>query len=123
MHEYRFSQINRLLEAKQYKRVFAEPVRQTNRFFTILARRNLIALPRLGLAISKKNIRLAKDRNRIKRIIRESFRHEKSGFANLDLVVMAKQDALKADNTELFNSLSALWLNLSHIFSIENKSE
>ena len=36
---------------------------------------------------------------------------------------MAKQDALKADNTELFNSLSALWLNLSHIFSIENKSE
>jgi len=109
-----FPEKNRLLAASEYKKVFSRPVRSTDKYFTILATAGSSNEPRLGLAISKKNTRLATDRNRLKRIVRESFRHHKKIVSGLDLVVMAKFGAAQADNRTLFESLSAHWKNLSN---------
>ena len=65
---------------------------------------------RLGLAISRKNCRKATDRNRIKRVIRESFRHHKRTLAGIDIVVINHPAAARATNAELFASLSSHWL-------------
>lgn len=70
-------------------------------------------MPRLGLAISKKCAKRAVDRNRIKRIVRESFRlHRREGMPALDLVVLCRRDAIDAPNERLFASLSSHWKNL-----------
>jgi len=62
---------------------------------------------RLGLAIAKKQIPRAVDRNRIKRVVRESFRilqlHEH------DFVVLARRDTVTATNAQLFLSLKHHW--------------
>ena len=64
---------------------------------------------RLGLAISKKNCRLAVQRNRLKRIVRESFRSNKEMLGGLDIVVMCQTAASRARNKELFDSLAEHW--------------
>lgn len=117
--ENAFPEKNRLLAASEYKKVFARPVRSTDKYFTVLATAGSSNKPRLGLAISKKNTRLATDRNRLKRIVRESFRHHKQIVSGLDLVVMAKFGAAKVDNRKLFDSLSMHWKNLSNQFSMK----
>ena len=45
----------------------------------------------MGLAISKKNISTAVRRNKIKRTIRESFRHHKNILKDVDVVVTNKK--------------------------------
>ena len=64
---------------------------------------------RLGLAISKKHCRQATDRNRIKRIVRESFRQHQAELAGLDIVVINQPAAKGAANRQLFDSLSTHW--------------
>lgn len=98
----------RLLKAAEYKYVFDSPVRSRDNYFTVLARLNGKPYPRLGLAISKKNAKLAVSRNRIKRIIRESFRQAEN-LSNADYVVMTTPKGDKSTNQELFASLNKHW--------------
>jgi len=78
--------------------------RSSDRFFTVLARPNDKNHARLGLAISRKAARRAVDRNRLKRIAREAFRHAPPAPA-IDLVVFAKPGAAREDRHTLRNSL------------------
>ena len=61
------------------------------------------------MAISKRAVKTAVERNRIKRIVRESFRHHQQQLAGLDIVVMCREDVQKANNRELFESLNRHW--------------
>jgi len=96
-----------------YKRVFANPVKSTDKFFTLLAIRNDLSHPRLGLAIAKKNIRKAVTRNFIKRTIRENFRLKQYDLINIDIVVLARRDAANASPALLRKSLDKHWLKLT----------
>jgi len=58
------------------------------------------ATPRLGLVVSKK-VGSSVDRNRIKRLVRESFRHLASGLANMDVVVIARDRANGCTSSQL----------------------
>lgn len=69
--------------------------------------------PRLGLAIGKKHCRRAVDRNRLKRIVRESFRQHKDRLGELDIVVINNPAAAQASNAALFDSLARHWRRLS----------
>jgi ribonuclease P protein component len=77
--------------------------------FTVLSRQSRRKDARLGLAISKKNCRLAVQRNRLKRIARESFRVHKEELSGLDVVVMCQATASRASNKKLFDSLAEHW--------------
>ena len=77
--------------------------------FTVLCKANQAGTARLGLAISKKHCRRAAARNRIKRIIRESFRHRSAELEGLDIVVMNAPNTERATNRELFASLDKHW--------------
>lgn len=104
-----FNRRSRLVEQTSFTRVFQGAERSRDKMFTVLYRPNGTTKPRLGLAIGKKNCRLATGRNRLKRIIRESFRHHQSDFPGLDIVVLNQPAAASANNSELFRSLQAHW--------------
>ena len=68
--------------------------------------------PRLGLVVSRKVNKRAVVRNRIKRVVRESFRCNKDHLAGLDIVVIAKPAAASAENKQLLTSIERHWQQL-----------
>ena len=70
---------------------------------------NETGLPRLGTAVAVRTAGGAVARNRIRRIIRESFRLHQRELPPLDLVVSARPAAAAASAPELQASLAALW--------------
>ncbi|MGB5353487.1 MAG: ribonuclease P protein component [Woeseia sp.] len=104
-----FSRNERLPDKAAFSQVFANARRSRDRSFTVLFRKSQRANARLGMAIAKKNCRLAVARNRLKRIIRESFREHQATLGGLDIVVMNNKGAESMSNLELFRSLAAHW--------------
>ena len=89
--------------------MFRRSQRSTDKWITVLARRNGKASARLGLAISKKFCRKAVDRNRIKRMVRESFRHNKISLRGLDLVIVGRKRPEKNERCLFTQSLRHHW--------------
>ena len=109
----RFPRRARLTGRNAFAHVFAQPVKSSDRYFTVLARPNALDHPRLGLAISRKVAKSAVARNRLKRIARESFRHHRQQLAGLDCVVMGRAGLAEQDNAVLFASLQRHWRRLA----------
>jgi len=63
---------------------------------------------RLGLIVSKKVAMKAVERNRLKRLIRESFRCQPN-LKPADYVVMAKPSAKDIKNQQIMADLKNLW--------------
>ena len=78
-------------------------------FFAVTAIRNDVGAPRLGLAVAVKVAGGAVARNRLRRIIRESFRLHQRELPAADLVVSARPPARTATASALRDSLAALW--------------
>lgn len=102
----------RLKKPADYKKVFASPVKSSDQYFTLLAIRNDFDHPRLGLAIAKKNIKKAVNRNVIKRTVRENFRIQQQRLGSMDIVVLARKEAVDAPLELLRKSLERHWLRL-----------
>jgi ribonuclease P protein component len=108
-----FSKSLRLLNSGDYQQVFDSAVfRIPHQHLLLLACHNNRGFPRLGLVIAKKHLRLAVDRNRIKRLSRESFRHNQNELMDLDLVVMSRHGLDKLSNPEIFHLLDSQWQRL-----------
>ncbi|MEM7081343.1 MAG: ribonuclease P protein component [Pseudomonadota bacterium] len=105
----RFSRQQRLLKGVQFDRVFKRNVRSRDQFFVVLASLNQLPYPRLGLAISRKAAGDAVPRNRLKRLVRESFRTLPDDYPGLDFIVMAKAGAAAQPNDILLKSLTKHW--------------
>ena len=99
----------RLLSAKSYQQVFAGSSRFGNRYITILAADNNLPQARLGMAISKKCAKRAVDRNRLKRLVRESFRHNQTTLPCVDLVVMFRPTVLDLDKASVTQQIEQQW--------------
>ncbi len=103
----------RLLDKAEYDAVFAEALKAGDQHFLLLARTNDKGHPRLGLAISKRQVRLAVQRNRLKRLVRESFRVRQHVLPGADVVVLARNGAVGTSSEELSAALDRLWKKLS----------
>lgn len=87
----RFTRTARLTGSTQFQRVFKHAQLQSaDTVLTVLAVSNNLDYARLGMAISRKSVRLAVARSRIKRLIRESFRAHQPDLSGLDIVVIGK---------------------------------
>ena len=111
-HNFGFPPQLRLKKPAEYKKVFAKPVKSNDTYFTLLAIKNDFDHPRLGLAIAKKNIKKAVHRNVIKRAVRENFRMQQQTLGNIDIVVLARREAVDAPLELLRKSLEKHWLRL-----------
>jgi len=113
----------KLLKAVDYNHVFDKPARSSDRYFTVLARPNNLLHARLGMAFSKKRVKHAVARNRLKRVSRESFRltqlsdqpvqQPSREHLNVDYIVLAGARCESATNQQLFKSLEQHWQQLN----------
>jgi len=100
----------RLLSSNDFQKVFKQTsCRSVDQRLTVLARPNELDYARLGLAISKRIIKHAVGRNRVKRLVRESFRQHQQLLSGLDIVVLSRNGAPQASNPELFSALQTHW--------------
>lgn len=109
---YEFNRESRLLTPGHFQSVFENPKRFGSSHFTILITQNSNN-NRLGLAIAKKRVKLAVQRNRIKRIIRESFRLNQHELPNIDMVVMVKSGIDNLDNATINKQLEKIWRKIN----------
>ena len=86
--------------------------RASGRCFRLRYRDNALGYARLGLAISKRVSKRAVERNRIKRLLRESFRRVRQQLPSVDLVVMAREEAAGVAGVELLAEIDLLWKKL-----------
>ena len=106
---------NRLAEKSDFSGVFDQAVcKHSTPELLLLARPNTGSVARLGVVVPKKNVRKAVARNRIKRVIRESFRLHKNQLPPWDIVVLALRPADKASNQRLFERLVKGWAKLAN---------
>jgi ribonuclease P protein component len=103
------SQERRLRRKREFDAVYAHGRRFGNGFFGVTAHVNGKGWPRLGLAVAVKTAGNAVERNRIRRVIRESFRLHQHEIPALDLVVSARLRARGAVGAALRAQLEPLW--------------
>lgn len=112
--DFGFPKTLRLLNAAQYRAVFSgTQIRAAHPNLLLLASRNDLGHPRLGLVMAKKHVRNASDRNRIKRIARETFRLRQHELPPLDVVALARPGAGALDNAALSKLFDKLWRKLA----------
>ena len=99
----------RLLKPADYGKVFDDvQLKVPHRNFLILAAPNKLGHARVGLIFSKKNLRHAVQRNRIKRQVRETFRLQQD-LPSLDIIVLGRQGLNTLENPDVRSALNDIW--------------
>ncbi len=96
--KYRIKKINKKnIKNKNYK------------FIIIKYNNNNLNYPRLIIIIKKKYIKLSTFRNKIKRIIRETFRIKQYKIKKLDYLIIVKKNIIFLNKNKIFNYLKKKW--------------
>lgn len=112
--EMGFGRSKRLLTKAAYKAVFDDSsYRVSHRNLLMLARPSGLKEARLGLIVAKKNVRLAVKRNRIKRVVRDSFRLNQQTLETLDIIFLARRGLDQLEPAEQHKLLLQSWRKLS----------
>ena len=109
----KFSRTFRLREEKAFRNLLSAGEKISTAFFFIRHRINDSEHPRLGIVVPKKNFRRAVDRNRLKRLTRESFRRVAGQLPAHDFLVYYLASALRAERVVLSRSLRESWSRIS----------
>lgn len=99
----------RLRHKPEFDAARARGRRFGNGYFAVTVISNDKSGPRLGLAVSLRVARSSVERNRLRRIVKESFRLHQHMLPAVDIVVSARSRAKDAAGEPLRESLSALW--------------
>ena len=119
---YGFSTAVRLRCAADYKSVFDGALLKVHQpHFLFLAKRSELPNSRLGIVVAKKKVRRAHERNRVKRLARESFRLHQQQLDDLDIVVMPKAGIDTISNAELHLQLQNAWQKLQRLAKKHSK--
>ena len=109
MHRLTFPPHKRLRRKSEFDAAYARGRRFGNGFFAVTATSNDKQGARLGMAVAVRTAGNAVERNRIRRIVRESFRLHQHSLPAVDLVVSARPQARATPGAQLHASLAGLW--------------
>ena len=88
--------------------------RKYDKHFFVLYTKNRLGPARLTMAVPRRRVVRAVDRNRIKRVIRESFRQHRAQLSGMDILIVARNNLhQERTNRSLFLSLERLWTFLA----------
>ncbi|RUR35786.1 ribonuclease P protein component [Vreelandella populi] len=108
-----FPRCLRLLNAGDFSHVFEQAdLKVHGKGMMALARMSTRGYPRIGLVVSKKNVKRAVDRNHFKRLVRESARLRQHHLPSMDIVILAKRGVQDIDNETLNRQLHGMWKRL-----------
>jgi ribonuclease P protein component len=124
-----FPRTARLLKPSDFKRVFSSPTVSSDKYFKVLGRINNNGHSRLGMAVSRQVDKHAVGRNRIKRLVREYFRHAFSRDGEspvgenpygVDLVVLPRRACASICNSQVTDSLAKHGRRISRALERKN---
>jgi len=107
-----FSKAQWIRKRAQFKAVSGTRLTANKGPLLLLIKPNELLYPRLGLAIAKKQVKLAVQRNQIKRFARESFRQHNSSLPCVDMILLVRKRINEIDNKELHQCLESVWQQL-----------
>lgn len=96
-----------LRKSTDFDQVFAHGARLTSSTLSLHYRPNEIVHARLGLGVARRVSRKATRRNRIKRVLRETFRALADTLPAFDIVVVVRPAAATLSNAALREALNA----------------
>ncbi len=115
MTEFRFPRQLRLLTGRDFQNVFDDvQLKVPDQPILILSRPNNLGHARLGFVISKKNVRHAVKRNRVRRIIRESFRQNQHELPAVDMIILARQGLGEMEKQDVHKLMRKCWSRLKN---------
>lgn len=104
----------RLSRSRDVTRVFKSGLKISTAHVTIRAHKRGRALAaRLAFAVAQKHVDSAVRRNRIKRIVRESFRRHADELEGFDVVVISRPGIAKLDPGALRSEVDRQWRRLA----------
>jgi len=101
--------MDRVKTESNFSEIFKAGEKTVTKYHIFLAKPNTYNKPRLGIIVAKKYISRAVARNKIKRIIRESFRAIKSTLPAWDLIIMVRPIITTINKTQLRVELDKQW--------------
>jgi ribonuclease P protein component len=99
----------RILASTGFISVLRGGKKTNDTLFSVYSAPNQLSQARLGITVSRKVSARAVQRNRIKRQVRESFRHYRSTLCGVDLIIIARPQAASSDNKTLKAALQQHW--------------
>ena len=115
MTEFSYPRRLRLLTGRDFQSVFDDvQLKVPDQPLLILSRPNNLGQARIGFVISKKNVRQAVKRNRVRRIIRESFRLNQHNLPAVDIVILARKGLGEMENQDVHKLMKKCWSRLNN---------
>src|SRR5262249_47636675 len=97
----------RLRSKAEFDHVYRRGQRYHQKLFQAAVCRNELGFARLGMSIAARTVGNAVARNRVRRLVREVFRHRED-LPSADFVISAKSPVSPADNAQLRADLEQL---------------
>lgn len=120
---YLFRPEQRIRNSAGFQAVFDSPAcKVAQPLYLVLVRANSQSKSRLGFVVARKKVRRAVERNRIKRLVRNSFRLHQYDLPAVDIVFIARQGIDQAGNAELVKALAKTWQQVSRRYQASLKA-
>jgi ribonuclease P protein component len=94
---FAFARRQRLLKGVEFSAVFAARQNLRSRSYQVQSLPNRLGFPRLGIVVAKRQFGRAVDRNRVRRVIRETFRQQAPEMPSVDIVVRVHSMPVKSE--------------------------